>query len=118
MKSAHKKEFIMTSTCNFGRTQLHCQRCRDIGTAGQHWRASHQIMYALPDNDDVNFQCPFGMSWNAQESEVKLIGDILKEVTSALGIPTCASCEDRREFFNAVHLLIKNKLREYGVIRG
>ena len=57
------KLFVQTGVCT---SRANCPTCRDPGEVGRTWRLSLAKVFELPD-DDVNFDCPYGVPWGEGE---------------------------------------------------
>lgn len=44
----------------------------------------------------------------AAESRGMLLGDMVKALTDAIGIPTCGGCDKRREWLNKAHAWLRS----------
>jgi hypothetical protein len=52
--------FVLSTHCQ---SRAHCKVCRNFD-GGRKWRESLSKAYQLPNND-VDFECPYGMQWSA-----------------------------------------------------
>ena len=58
-------KFVETIHCT---SRIHCKGCRNLVT-GRDFRKKLSEFYELPNND-IDFECPFGIPWNKQEPQI------------------------------------------------